>query len=45
MFLQIYWLCFRTIIVCFNHMMLQPDGQRRMEMLLENKKAVIYGAD
>jgi len=23
--------------------MLQPDGQRRMEMLLENKKAVIYG--
>jgi len=24
-------------------MMLQPDGQRRMEMLLENKKAVIYG--
>ena len=35
---------FRTIAVCCYQLMQQPDGQRRMEMLLEGKNAVIYGA-
>jgi NAD(P)-dependent dehydrogenase (short-subunit alcohol dehydrogenase family) len=33
----------KTIAVCSEQTMQQPDGQRRKEMLLENKNAVIYG--
>jgi NAD(P)-dependent dehydrogenase (short-subunit alcohol dehydrogenase family) len=37
-------LFFRTIAVFCYQMVQQPDGQRRTEMLLEGKNAVIYGA-
>ena len=33
----------KTIAPCSNQTMQQPDRQRKTEMLLENKIAVIYG--